>query len=178
MLKDRGIRPKDFRKLTFEDLAKVQSDDRRKRLFMTLQPKSFWEMCDTMSLSYAEYDLGEVKSERAKLYSKVYEKDWFIKNPIFTQEDIYEILIERGFQHEDALRVMEVVRRGKCCMLKLSQDEFMQLYDVPEDVYEVIKRCKYIPPREKVIQTLIDSIERAVYMNSLAKTKSSKKESI
>lgn len=178
MLKDRGIRPRDFRKLTFEDLAEVQSDERRKRLFLTLQPKSFWEMCDTLSLAYSEYEPEETKSVRAKSHFKVYEKEWFIKNPVFTQEDIYEILCERGMQQEDALRIMEVVRHGRCCTLKLGLDEFMQLYDVPEDVYEVIKRCKYIPAREKVIQTLLDSVERAAYMKSLKKTRTSHKESI
>lgn len=172
MLKERGIRPRDFKKISWEDIAGVQTDDRRKRLFASLQPKSFWEMCDTLALCYAEYECDENRSAHAKLYSKVYEKDWFIKNPIFTQEDIYEILLERGFQQEDALRVMEVVRRGRCCSLKLSHDEFMQLYDVPEDIYQVIKHCKYIPPREKVVHNLLDSIERAAYMASLQLHKS------
>lgn len=179
MLKDRGIRIKDFKKLTWEDLASVQTDERRRRLFTALKPKSFWEMCDTLSLSYAEYELDEPRSARSKLYTKVYQKEWFIKNPVFTQEDIFEILLERGFQQEDALRVMEVVRHGKCLTLTLSPDEFMQLYDVPDDLYGVIKRCKYIPPREKVIQTLLDSIERAVYIlsanNSKENSRTSKK---
>lgn len=175
MLKDRGIKIRDFKKLTWEDLADVQTDARRKRLFAALQPKSFWEMCDTLSLSYAEYELDEPRSARSKLYTKIYDKDWFIKNPVFTQEDIYEILLERGFQQEDALRVMEVVRHGKCLTLKLSLDEFMQLYDVPDDLYGVIKRCKYIPPREKVIQTLIDSIERAVYTRLINEGKTKKR---
>lgn len=167
MLRDRGIKPREFRKLTYKDIARVQTDDRRRRLFNALQPKSFWEMCDTLALSYAEYEFDENRSARSKLYTKIYEKDWFIKTPIFVQEDIFEILLERGFQQEDALRVMEVVRRGRCCTLKLSHDEFMQLYDVPEDVYEVIRHCKYIPSREKVVSTLLDSIERAIFMASI-----------
>lgn len=170
MLRDRGVKPRDFKKLTWEDIANVQTDARRKRFFETLKPKSFWEMCDTLSLSYVEYELDEPKTVRSKLYTKFYEKEWFIKNPVFTQEDIFEILMERGFQQEDALRVMEVVRHGKCCTLKLSPDEFMQLYDVPEDLYNVIKRCKYIPPREKVLNNLLDCIERAAYLAAMQET--------
>lgn len=171
MLKERGINPREFRKLTWEDIAKVQTDDRKRRLFVSLKPKSFWEMCDTLSLAYAEYDIDN-KSDNKAANIKLHEEEWFIKHPIFTQEDIYEILLEKGMEQEDALRVTEVVRRGKCCTLKLSHEEFMQLYDVPEEIYNVIKKCKYIPPREKIIQSLMDSIERAIYIKTLSKSNS------
>lgn len=156
LLKDRGIRPKDFRKLTWEDLASVQTTESRKRLFTELRPKNFWEMCDTLALAYAEYDInpGEM----------VYQQGWFYKYQVFTVEDVYEILMEKGFWQEDALRVMEFARRGRCCTLKLSQEEFMQLYDVPEGLQEVLGKCKYIPHREKIINVLLDAIERAVYV--------------
>lgn len=175
MLRERGINPSDFRKLTYEDIAAVQTDNRKKSLFTRLKPKSFWEMSDTLALFYAEYDLSSEsvnESKDKKNNIKLHEEEWFIKHPVFTQEDIYELLLEKGMEQEDALRVMEVVRRGRCCTLKLSHDEFMQLYDVPEEVYSVIKKCKYVPPREKVIQSLLDSIERAVYIKKLSETDS------
>lgn len=156
LLKDRGIRPKDFRKLTYEDLAAVQTVEYRKRLFTDLKPKNFWEMCDTFALAYAEYDInpGEM----------VYQKAWFYKYHVFTVEDVYEILMQHDFQQEDALRIAEFARRGRCSTLRLSSDEFMQLYDVPEGLQEVLKKCKYIPPRDKVIHGLLDTIERAIYV--------------
>ena len=155
MLRDRGIRPKDFRKLTWKDIAGAQTSEGRKRLFEELKPASFWQMCDTLALSYAEYDVDPGE--------KLYQQDWFVRNPVYTLEDIYEILLEKNVWQEDALRIMEFARRGKCCMLRLSQDEFLQLYDVPEGIQEIIKKSKYIPHREKVIQVLLDIIERAVY---------------
>ena len=164
MLKERGIRPRDFRKLTWQDIAYVQTQDSRRRLFELIRPRGFWEMCDTLALSYAEYeapgDLSICSEER------------FSKYPIFTIEDVYELLRDRGFQEEDALRIMEFVRRGRCCQLKLSADEFMQLYDVPEDMQYVIKCCKYIPSREKVVASLLDSVERAMYIRKVHQDKS------
>lgn len=166
MLKERGIRPKDFRKLTWEDLASVQNTEVRRKLFMQLKPANFWQMCDTLALSYAEY---ETEGHR-----QVFQEDWFYKYPLFTLEDIYEILMEKDFQQEDAIRVMEVVRRGKCCMLKLGKEEFMQLYDVPEEMIKAMNRCKYLPQREKVVYALLDSVERAIHNK---KEKNKKEES-
>lgn len=168
MLKDRGIRPRDFRKLTYEDLAAVQGNELRRSLFLELQPKNFWQMCDTLALAYAEYDIEPGDS--------IFKHDWFHKNPVFAVEDVYEILLDRGFWQEDALRIMEFARRGKCCTLKLSSEEFMQLYDVPEDMQNVIRRCKYIPHRDRIIQMLLDSIERAIYISKIREVEN--KESI
>lgn len=168
MLKERGIRPRDFRKLTYEDLAAVQSNELRRNLFLELQPKNFWQMCDTLALAYAEYD--------TEPGHKIYEYEWFHKNPVFAVEDVYEILLDRGFQQEDALRVSEFARRGKCSMLKLNNAEFLQLYDVPEDMQAIIKRCKYIPHRDRIMQLLLDSIERAAYVAKMREARN--KESI
>lgn len=154
MLKDNGIKPRDFRKLTYLDMADVQTSAFREKLFLTLKPKNFWEMCDTLALSMAEYDIPEGRG--------VYETRWFCEYPLFSLEDVYEILLDKGMEQEDALRVMEFVRRGKCTTLTLSKDEFLQLYDVPDKMQTAIKSCKYLPAREQVIRELILSIGKAV----------------
>lgn len=151
MLKERGIKPKDFRKLTYEDIARVQNSAEKKRLFMELRPTNFWQMCDTMALSFAKY-----KDKEA------YKKNWFLKYPLFTLEDVYEHLMDADFQQEDAIRVMEFVRRGRCHTLSLSRDEFLQLYDVPDELQESFSRCKHLPEREEVVQELLEVIEKAI----------------
>ncbi|GEM_PF-3964449 len=156
ILKDNGIRPRDFRRLTWEDLAKAQETEIGRRLFRELRPKNFWEMCDTMSLLYSNYELGE--NER------VYHQEWFVRYPLFAREDIYELLLEEGLRQEDAVRVMEFVRRGKSSAQRLGWQEFLELYDVPEDLAEAFAHCSYLPPREKMVHALIQVIERAVRM--------------
>lgn len=154
MLKDNGIKPREFRKLTYLDMADVQTSAFREKLFLTLKPKNFWEMCDTLALSMSEYDIPEG--------TRPYETRWFCEYPLFTLEDVYEILLDKGMAQEDALRVMEFVRRGKCTTLSLSKDEFLQLYDVPEKMQTAIKACKFLPAREQVMDELIRMIGRAV----------------
>lgn len=151
MLKERGVRPKDFRKLTYDDIARAAQTEIQKRLFLEIHPNNFWQMCDTIALSCARYKCP-----------KAYRQEWFLKYPLFTCEDVYEHLMDAGFQQEDAIRVMEFVRRGKCRTLSLSREEFLQLYDVPEELQFAFSQCASLPSREEVVQSLLDIIEVAV----------------
>lgn len=157
MLKERGIRPKEFRQLTWRDLADVQENEAGKRLFIGLKPTTFWQMVDTLSLRYASYDLEKGSS--------LYQQKWFLKYPLFAQEDVYELLLENGLKQEDALRIMEVVRKGQC-RNHLKWQEFIELYDVPEGMIEAVSRCGYLPPRERVVSRLLDYAELAIACKS------------
>lgn len=158
MLRDRGIKPKDFRRLTYEDLAKVQETKELGYLFLELRPRNFWQMCDTVALSLAKYKNDDKKDFKGRAYKQ----SWFLKYPMFSCEDAYEHLMDAGFQQEDALRVMEFVRRGRCQTLSLTRDEFLQLYDVPEEMQEAFSYCLYLPRREEVVERLLDSVEKAM----------------
>ncbi|MBQ8261136.1 MAG: hypothetical protein IJZ00_02515 [Lachnospiraceae bacterium] len=163
MLKERGIRPRKFKELTWEDLAEVTESEAKKRLFSELQPKNFWQMCDTLAITYAVYDLGDSQ--------RVYENDWFYRYPIFTREDIYEILLDEGFREEDALRVMEFVRRGGSMTNNLNMNEFLELYDVPDGLAYAIGMCLKLPSREKVVMATLDLIEKAMERKRQKNTK-------
>lgn len=151
MLRDRGIKPKEFRSLTYKDLAAVMMNGSKRELFLSLQPQNFWQMCDALALSTAQYDGAEA-----------YKQEWFWKTPIFTLEDVYEHLMEEDFQQEDAIRVMEFAHRGRCHTLSLNREEFLQLYDVPQHVQEALAFCKHLPRRELVVLELLDIIECAL----------------
>lgn len=153
ILKEHGIRPKDFRQLTWQDLAEVQDSAFGRRLFLEIKPRNFWQMADTLSLKYVSYDLEKG--------SRLYEQDWFLRYPLFAQEDVYELLRDNGLRQEDAIRIMEVVRRGQCGN-DLKWREFIELYDVPEGMVEAFSRCVYLPPREKVVSDLLDIISLAI----------------
>ncbi len=154
MLKERGIKPKRFRELTYEDIAAVLDSEGKKRLFMELRPQNFWQMCDTLALAYAKYELGDSQ--------RVYENGWFYRYPIFTVEDIYELLMEEGFLGEDALRVSQYIRRGRSINTNLRKDEFLELYDVPEGLALAIEKCLRLPSRERVVHAMLDIIEMAM----------------
>lgn len=153
LLKDRGLRPKDFRQLSWKDIARVQESSLGRRLFSELKPIDFWQMVDTVSLKYASYVLEPGKN--------LSEQEWFIKYPLFAIEDVYELLLECGLSQEDALRIMEVTSRGQCGA-KLKWQEFVELYDVPEGLMEALSRCSYLPPREKMVNALLDDIALAI----------------
>ena len=70
MLKERGVRPKDFRKLSYDDIARAAQTEIQKRLFLEIRPNNFWQMCDTIALSCARYKCP-----------KAYRQEWFLNNP-------------------------------------------------------------------------------------------------
>ncbi len=160
LLREHSIRPKDFRQLTWQDLAEAQDTAFGRRLFLELKPRNFWQMADTLSLKYASYDLEKG--------SHLCEQDWFLRYPLFAQEDVYELLRDSGLRQEDAIRIMEVVRRGQCSN-DLKWREFIELYDVPEGMVEAFSRCIYLPPREKVVTDLLDFISLAIQSKARGK---------
>lgn len=154
MLKEKGIVPRDFRALSYQDIASAIPSDYTRALFMTLKPKNFWQMCDVLALSMATYDEKDIR--------KIYRSKWFVKYPLFTKEDVFEHLMEADFQQEDAIRVMEFVRRGKCKTLKLGRREFLELYNVPEALEEAILHCRTLPSRKEIIDVMIEIIGAAL----------------
>jgi hypothetical protein len=89
LLSEEGVDPRDFRRLSWEDLAAVQTDERARELIEDLRPRNFWQMCDVVSLMYVKYDsVGN---------GQAYRKRWFKQYPILVEEDIYEFLLEEGF---------------------------------------------------------------------------------
>ncbi|MBR3524454.1 MAG: hypothetical protein IKO11_01280 [Lachnospiraceae bacterium] len=57
--------PRDFRRLSWEDLAAVQTDERARELIEDLRPRNFWQMCDVVTMLHADYDL-DVEVYRAR----------------------------------------------------------------------------------------------------------------
>ena len=147
LLRERGIEPKVFRSLSWKDIAGGIADERLKELFYILRPNNFWQMCDVVALSMSRYACED---------SDVFYQNWFIRYPIFTLEDIFEILNEEELNQEDALRIMEVVRKGGKTDLNVSLRDFVELYDVSDRLTNAICKCEYLIPREKAIRTFLD----------------------
>lgn len=145
LLRDRGIEPRNFRALNWRDIASAAKTDKLRQLTATLRPANFWQMCDVIALSESEYDDDCMP---------VYRQRWFTRYPIFTVEDVYELLLENGFTQEDALRVTMVVKRGEESLDGVSLRDFLELYDVPEDLEKVILRCRKLVSRHYVIDRL------------------------
>lgn len=154
MLKDRGIEPRLFRALNWRDIAKAQPDMETAILFERLRPSNFWEMCDVFALAASSYD---------KDFQPVYERDWFIRYPIFTKEDVYEILSDQGIDKSDAIKISEIMGRGRFTSLEVSFRDFIELCDVPEDIEEALLSCKKLSSREDAVNRLLDAASRAIY---------------
>lgn len=150
LLRDRGIEPRDFRAITWRELAMNTRSLKIRELMCTLKPKNFWQMCDVIALSKSSYDDDNMP---------VYRQRWFTRYPMFTVEDIYEILLEYGFSQEDALRISMVVKRGEDSLDDISIRDFIELYDVPEEIEKVILRCNKLVSRSEVINDLVDIVE-------------------
>ncbi len=145
LLRDRGIEPRNFRALNWRDIAAAAPSEKLRKLVVALKPANFWQMCDVIALSESEYDDDNMP---------IYRQRWFTRYPIFTVEDVYELLLENGFNQEDALRVTMVVRRGEESLDGVSLRDFLELYDVPEDLERVILRCNSLVSRHYVIDRL------------------------
>lgn len=148
MLKSRGIEPKLFRSISWKEIATQMTDRYSRELFCKLQPKNFWQMCDVFALTMSEY----IDDYRMP----VYEQSWFSKYPVFTAEDVYELLTDEGMEQEDALRIAEVVRKGRCTIMDLSMREYLELYDVPDGLIDAITACELLADRQDVINGLLD----------------------
>ncbi len=147
LLRERGIEPRIFRSLSWEDIAVNIEDEKIRDLFYILRPTNFWNMCDVVALSMSTYNVED---------EDVFWQNWFIKYPMFTLEDVYEILTDEGVCREDALRVTEVIRKGGKTEQSISLREFVELYDVPERLCGAVCKCGRLVSREKAIEAFLD----------------------
>ena len=149
LLKMRNINPSLFRSISWKEMAAHMKDRYAKELFCKLQPSNFWQMCDVFALTISEYI--------EDFEMPVYEQTWFPKYPIFAAEDVYELLLEEGMDQEDALRITEVVRKGRCSILDISVRDYLELYDVPEELVDAITSCEYLADRQEVVNGFLDT---------------------
>lgn len=152
LLYETGVDPRDFRKLTWEDLAVVQTSDRAKAVLEELRPKNFWQMCDAFSVLFAKYEAR----------GRVYKERWFRRYPVLVIEDIYELLLDEGFSNKEALEIAEFFEAQQGDTDRTELRDFLELYDVPEGLSEAIMSCKSIPKREQMIRETMRQIAKAV----------------
>ena len=149
MLKERNIEPREFRALNWRDIAMSQPDIRVARLFEKLRPQNFWQMCDVFALSLSEYTYdGE---------GAVYEQSWFAEYPMFTREDVYEILADEGIDKSDAIKITDIVGKGRFTSLNVSFRDFLELCDLPDELVDVIMHCRKLVRREEAVAKLLDA---------------------
>ena len=148
MLKERNIDPKEFRALNWRDIALAQSDINVAKLFERLRPQNFWQMCDVFALSMSEYFVED---------GAVYEEPWFVDYPIFTREDVYEILADEGVDKSDAIKITDILGKGRFTSLNVSFRDFLELCDLSDELVDVILHCKKLVRREDAVVKLLDA---------------------
>ena len=154
LLKEYGIDPVIFRKLTWEDLAEGLSSDRGRVILEEMRPRNFWQMCDAISLLYTRYYSAEP--------GMAYKERWFRKYPILVEEDIYEFMLEEGFSQEEALEFTEFCKDHIQDTDKRDLRDMIELYDLPDEMAEVLMDIKLLPTRQRMIEELMAVIVRAV----------------
>ena len=152
MLRSNGIDPKLFRSISWQEIASVTKDRYAKELFVKLQPANFWQMCDVYALSMSEYTYD--------FETPIYNQSWFSTYPIFTAEDVYELLRDDGMEQEEALRVTEAVRKGKTSIQGISILEYLELYDVDDRLIDAICQCEFLADRQEAITGLVDTAKK------------------
>ncbi len=152
MLRSNGIDPKLFRSISWQEVAAVIKDRYAKELFAKLQPANFWQMCDVYALSMSEYTYD--------FETPIYNQSWFSTYPIFTAEDVYELLRDDGMEQEEALRVTEAVRKGKTSIQGISILEYLELYDVDDRLIDAICQCEFLADRQEAIAGLVDTAKK------------------
>lgn len=167
MLKDRGIEPRKFRALNWVDIAKAQPSLRTAVLFEKLRPTNFWQMCDVFALSLSQYCVDDG--------IPVYEQLWFSEYPLFTKEDVYEILVDEGINKSDAIKLTELMGKGKTTTLGISIRDFIELCDVPEDIEYAMLHCRKLVSRDEAIDMLLDAAELAIARREIHSKKREKR---
>ena len=151
LLSEEGVDPRDFRRLSWEDLAAVQTDERARELIEDLRPRNFWQMCDVVTMLHADYDLDV----------EVYRARWFKRYPLLVIEDIYELLLEEGFYDKEALEITEFFEEQSSNPDWRELRDFLELYDVPEELSEALLCCNHLPRREEMIREVLKHIVKA-----------------
>ena len=157
LLYEAGVDPREFRKLTWEDLYNVQNSERAKTVLEELRPKNFWQMCDAFTVLYAKYETR----------GRVYKERWFKRYPVLVIEDIYELLLEEGFSNKEALEIAEFYEAQQNDHDKTELRDFLELYDVPEGLSEAIMSCRAIPKRDQMIREALRQIAKAANKTSV-----------
>ncbi|MCR5250285.1 MAG: hypothetical protein K6E50_06750 [Lachnospiraceae bacterium] len=151
LLIEAGVDPRDFRRLSWEDLCRVQTSERARSIMEELRPGNFWQMCDAVTMLHAKYDVR----------GRVYRERWFKRYPLLVIEDIYELLLEEGFADKEALEITEFFEEQSKCYDWRELRDFLELYDVPEGLSEALLCCRYLPKREHMIREVLKHIARA-----------------
>lgn len=149
MLRSNGIDPKMFRSISWQEIAATLKDRYAKELFVRLRPSNFWQMCDVYALSMSEYTYD--------FETPIYSQSWFSTYPIFTAEDVYELLRDEGLEQEEALRVTEAVRKGKTSIQGISILEYLELYDVDDRLIDAICQCEFLADRQDAIAGVVET---------------------
>ncbi|MBR3306955.1 MAG: hypothetical protein IKI75_06860 [Lachnospiraceae bacterium] len=151
LLEETGVDPRDFRKLTWEDLYIVQDSEEGRAVIEELRPRNFWQMCDAVSFLHTVYDTDV----------PVYRKKWFRRYPVLVMEDVYELLIEEGFADKEAMEVAEFVEEACGEGDRRELRDFLELYDVPPQMCQLLLSCEKLPRREEMIRETLELISKA-----------------
>ena len=157
LLYEAGVDPREFRKLTWEDLYNVQTSERAKTVLEELRPKNFWQMCDAFTVLNAKYEAR----------GRVYKERWFKRYPVLVIEDIYELLLDEGFSNKEALEIAEFYEAQQNDRDRTELRDFLELYDVPEELSEAIMSCRAIPKRDQMIRETLRQIAKAANKTSV-----------
>ncbi len=164
LLLENGIDLQEFRRLSWEDFAVALENGKAKHIIEDLQPTDFWQLCDAVALSHAKFDFF-AEGGRSIEGEDVYRSSWYKKYPFAVYEDLYERMLEEGYESGESLELMTyfVERSGNTPW----QDwrDMIELCDVEGEMEEAMLHCVYLPPRDKMIREVVATLQRAVVLS-------------
>lgn len=166
-----------FDDITVEDISDVTWDELirlkemtqvEKELLRTYKPEKFQDISRLIAGSQNTYQgmYGVEVESYIEALIEIYNSLEFEKYPIFTREELWEILQELGVESAEALQFVNQSRRGKINLLRYrrSYQQYFKILDsLPELLQKQILQTRYLTSRASAVQITVLYMKLAYY---------------
>lgn len=134
-----------------EDVIHPVIEHRLKQLLKEYEVKTFEnqvKLCAWATNIYLDLETENNELDMDKFKSFI-SSEAYMRCEIFTREDLYDKLCEKGIPNEDAFIISEFVRKGGV----VRRTKEVHKYEIPEEIVSVAQNICYLESRPHAIQT-------------------------
>ena len=142
--------------VTVRDLTSTAMASKEECIALHTSTPTFFDMAGALNAAHNTY---EIHGEQADFF-EVRKLDAFRLCLLRCREDVFDFLVDQGWDRHQAKKAMEYVWKGKAVHW-LEKLEKLQL---PEELKEAAKHCLYLFPRGSGAQRLVLLMQLAWYL--------------